>query len=121
MFELADTLLGVYKVDNMSYCIHVGVSKLMNVIQKHSQGNRIPPSQSTNAASQPQSQPNTQEVNGVAEDMQVDEEQSPEQNASFGNAQNGSQGNNSSGLIIDDEENENQAADDGTTETKLLI
>jgi hypothetical protein len=29
MFELADSMLGVYKVDNMSYSIHLGIGKLL--------------------------------------------------------------------------------------------
>jgi len=36
MFELADSLLGVYKVDNMSYSIHFGVRRLVNEMKaKH--------------------------------------------------------------------------------------
>jgi hypothetical protein len=33
MFELADSLLGVYKVDNMSYCIHICVKRLINELK----------------------------------------------------------------------------------------
>lgn len=34
MFELADSLLGVYKVDNMSYCIHFGVKKIVTELRR---------------------------------------------------------------------------------------
>lgn len=34
MFELADSLLGVYKVDNMSYCIHFGVKKIVAELRR---------------------------------------------------------------------------------------
>jgi hypothetical protein len=33
MFELADSLLGVYKVDNMSYCIHICVKRFLNELK----------------------------------------------------------------------------------------
>jgi hypothetical protein len=33
MFELADSLLGVYKVDNMSYCIHICAKRLLNELK----------------------------------------------------------------------------------------
>lgn len=33
MFELADSLLGVYKVDNMSYSIRIGVNKVVNKLK----------------------------------------------------------------------------------------
>lgn len=38
MFELADSLLGVYKVDNMSYSIHIGVSKMLSGMKVKPQG-----------------------------------------------------------------------------------
>lgn len=34
MFELADSLLGVYKVDNMSYCIHFGVRMIVDELKR---------------------------------------------------------------------------------------
>lgn len=34
MFELADSLLGVYKVDNMSYSIHIGVNSIVQQLKK---------------------------------------------------------------------------------------
>jgi hypothetical protein len=34
MFELADSLLGVYKVNNMSYCIHIGVKKMVQELKR---------------------------------------------------------------------------------------
>lgn len=41
MFELADSLLGVYKVDNMSYSIRIGVNKVVNKLKGvHQMDNR---------------------------------------------------------------------------------
>jgi ABC-type multidrug transport system ATPase subunit len=42
MFELADSLLGVYKVDNMSYSIHLGVGKLLEQLKKRFEENGKP-------------------------------------------------------------------------------
>lgn len=41
MFELADSLLGVYKVDNMSYSIRIGVNNVVNKLKAaHTNENR---------------------------------------------------------------------------------
>lgn len=41
MFELADSLLGVYKVDNMSYSIRIGVNNVVNkLVGLHQHENR---------------------------------------------------------------------------------
>lgn len=33
MFELADSMLGVFKVDNMSFCMHLGISNLLTQLR----------------------------------------------------------------------------------------
>jgi hypothetical protein len=59
MFELADSLLGVYKVDNMSYCIHFGVKKIVAELKRKLDRGKNPAATQNPLLTQKQSQPST--------------------------------------------------------------